>query len=645
MAKGREGFVSSVAGHSEESGQGARVSDPTPAPGADSLGTLFTFTDRLLRANSDAAVFDAALDAIIDGLHCSRASILLFNPDGVMEFVASRNLSPEYRAAVTGHTPWSPGERDAKPITVADAASSDFDDALKATMRKEGVSALAFIPLIAHGGVIGKFMAYHDRPHQFSEADLELALIIARQLGFAIERQQARDYRRQSEADQRRSDAEFRTLADNMSQLAWMTDAGGWIHWYNKRWFDYTGTTLEDMQGWGWQKIHHPEHVDRVTEKFKRHIATGEAWEDTFPLRGKDGAYRWFLSRALPIRDESGVITNWFGTNTDIADRLRADEARDRLSSIIENSNDAIISKDLSGVIKSWNKGAERLFGFAPEEIIGRSVLTLIPPELQHEEPGIIARISRGEPIQHYETERMRKNGERIFISLSVSPVKDGQGRIIGASKIARDITGRKRAEEQRMLLINELNHRVKNTLATVQSLAMQTLRNTERSSEARALFESRLSALARAHDLLTHEHWEGASLAEVVDRALSPFRTSGERIRVEGPFVRLTPKQALALSIALHELATNASKYGALSGEEGEVSVRWTLADDRFRLSWIESGGPRVEPPTRTGFGARLIQRNLASELGGSAVIDFRPTGVVAEIEAPLEGRAGGEQ
>lgn len=127
--------------------------------------------------------------------------------------------------------------------------------------------------------------------------------------------------RKQVEYDLKDSEERFRTLADNISQLAWMTDETGWIFWYNQRWFDYTGTTLEEMQGWGWQKVHHPDHVERVTARFRHSLETGEPWEDTFPLRGKDGIYRWFLSRALPIRDPQGNILRWFGTNTDITER------------------------------------------------------------------------------------------------------------------------------------------------------------------------------------------------------------------------------------------------------------------------------------------------------------------------------------
>ncbi|MBW4649765.1 MAG: response regulator [Kastovskya adunca ATA6-11-RM4] len=137
--------------------------------------------------------------------------------------------------------------------------------------------------------------------------------------------------RKQAEAALRESEERFRTLADNIAQLAWMTDENGWIFWYNRRWFDYTGTTLKEMEGWGWQKVHHPEHIERVTEKFRNCVETGEAWEDTFPLQGKDGQYRWFLSRAIPIYDEQGEVLRWFGTNTDITERLQAEQERERL--------------------------------------------------------------------------------------------------------------------------------------------------------------------------------------------------------------------------------------------------------------------------------------------------------------------------
>jgi two-component sensor histidine kinase len=191
-------------------------------------------------------------------------------------------------------------------------------------------------------------------------------------------------------------------------------------------------------------------------------------------------------------------------------------------------------------------------------------------------------------------------------------------------------------------LLINELNHRVKNTLATVQSISAQTLRTADNKEEAREALEMRLLALSRAHDVLTRESWEGADLIEVISRALEPYQVLGERrFDITGPHVRLTPRMSLALAMALHELATNAVKYGALSNKAGTVEVSWTMqngaAPPRLRLRWTETGGPPVIAPRRRGFGSRLIERSLAQDLDGQVEIAFPPTGVVCTVNAPV--------
>jgi two-component sensor histidine kinase len=194
------------------------------------------------------------------------------------------------------------------------------------------------------------------------------------------------------------------------------------------------------------------------------------------------------------------------------------------------------------------------------------------------------------------------------------------------------------------LLLLNELNHRVKNTLATVQSIAVQSFRRARTDAGGRDMFQSRLLALSRAHDVLTNESWEGANLGQIVDQAIMPYRGSGSsRFEVSGPAVWLSAKMALSISMALHELATNAVKYGALSNEKGRVSITWrTLHKDHafcLRLEWAEQDGPTVVPPRRKGFGSRLIERGLAQELGGDVKIEYRPQGVWCEINARLDG------
>jgi two-component system CheB/CheR fusion protein len=227
----------------------------------------------------------------------------------------------------------------------------------------------------------------------------------------------------------------------------------------------------------------------------------------------------------------------------------------EQAAAIVDSSDHAIISKDLDSLITSWNRGAERLFGYAAQEAIGQPVTLLMPPpDRLDEESGILQRIRRGEKIDPYETARHRKDGVLLEVSLSISPLADVRGRIVGTSTIARDVTERKRQQRQRELLVHELNHRVKNTLMVVQSLAMQTLRHAATLAEGRAAFEARLMALAQAHDVLTREYWEGAGLGKVVADAMAAYSGDAQesRLRVAGPLVPLRPKAVLAPSMAL---------------------------------------------------------------------------------------------
>ena len=308
-----------------------------------------------------------------------------------------------------------------------------------------------------------------------------------------------------------------------------------------------------------------------------------------------------------------------------------------RLAAVVEFSDDAILTKDLDGVITSWNSGAERLFGYKAEETVGRPITTiLIPLDRLDEEREILGRIRRGEHVDHFETVRRCKDGSLLDISLSVSPLKDAAGKIVGASKIARDITERRRAQERQKLLINEIQHRIKNTLATVQAIATQTLRS---SPDDREAFVARLHALAGAHDLLRDDNWHQAALVELIGKALNAFQDKHrERFFIDGPDgIFIDAQKSSLLVMILHELATNAVKYGALSNETGQVRVVWeTLADGpskRFRLNWKESGGPPVSPPAQKGFGSLLIERALQNHLG-RAQLDFDPDGLICSIE-----------
>jgi len=385
--------------------------------------------------------------------------------------------------------------------------------------------------------------------------------------------------------------------------------------------------------------------VERVIAEVQAHWAAGIAWEGTYLLRSAQGEYRSFLTRAEPIRSEAGQLVRWIGTNTDISERIRAEAENARLVAIVSSSSDAIVSVSAENRrISTWNRAAEAMFGYTEAEAIGAPAGLLVPAEHRTEfdtERGVFERTMQDGQVR-FDSVRRRKDGTLVDVSISATRMVSAEGRVIGVSAIFRDITERKRWEEHQRLLINELNHRVKNTLATVQSIATQTLRNAGSVAEAREAFESRLMALSRAHDVLTRENWDGADLTEIVEQAMAAYRQAGgSRVHIHGRAVRLSPGQALAVAMALHELATNAMKYGALSNEAGEVRIGWnvelTTEPSHLRLTWAESGGPPVKEPSRRGFGTRLLERSLAQDLGGHVRLTFAPTGLVCTVEALL--------
>ena len=272
-------------------------------------------------------------------------------------------------------------------------------------------------------------------------------------------------------------DQRYRQLLEALPSAVYTTDAEGCITFYNKAAVELSGREPKpgsDRWCVTW-RLYHPDGAPLPHDQCPMAVALKERR----PIRGveavaerPDGSRVPILPYPTPLFDGDGEMIGAINMLVDISDRKRAEEYASRLASIVEHSDDAIVSKDLNGIINSWNAGAERLFGYAPQEAIGKPIYILIPPDRHDEEPDILERIRRGERIDHYETVRRRKDGSLVDISLTVSPLKDAQGRIVGASKIARDISERKREEQRRTLLINELNHRVKNTLATVQSIS-----------------------------------------------------------------------------------------------------------------------------------------------------------------------------
>jgi PAS domain S-box-containing protein len=334
--------------------------------------------------------------------------------------------------------------------------------------------------------------------------------------------------------------------------------------------------------------------------------------------------------------------------------RRQVQEANAWLAAIVESSDDAVLSKSLEGVISSWNASAGRLFGFTAAEAIGQHISILIPDERLHEEEEIIGRIRRGDRVDHYETVRRRKDGSLFDISLTVSPVRDIKGVIIGASKIARDISDRKRAQQRQSLLLREMNHRVKNLFSVTTGLISVSAFSARSVEDLAGSLRERVLALARAHDLtlpdlggpdpggeVTGER--GTTLFALLAAIIAPHdHPEAPRMAVTGADVPLSGSTLTSLALLLHEFSTNAAKYGALSTETGRLTVQATIEGEMLVLTWTEIGGPKVVAQEMAeGFGS-LLERATVQGLGGEIGRDWAPGGVVIRLRIPLAHLTG---
>lgn len=479
------------------------------------LQSLYRLTDRLYRARSMDDVFSAGLDAITETLGCTRASILLFDDQGTMKFQAWRGLSETYRKRLEGHTPWRPGEVFPDPIFVSDIADTEEADWVKQTILNEGIRCLGFIPLTVGGGVVGKFMTYYPDRRTFARHEVDLAVTIARQVGFSVERARSEAMRHHAEEDLRQSEARFRHMSEDAPVMIWMSDRDGACLHLNRMLREVWGVKEDDVPSFDWRSTMHPDDAERIVDAVTSAMRRKEKLAIKGRYRTSDGSFRVFETNARPHLSASGEFLGMIGVNV--------------------------------------------------------------------------------------------------------------------------DITEQEAAAEQRELIFHELNHRVKNTLALVQAIAHQTFRGSPEAAPVRE-FEERLASLANAHNLLTKSNWENAPLRQLLQDALMTRTDFEDRYSVSGPDVRLPPKQALAVALAIHELNTNAMKYGALSREGGTVSVDWKVTEGaKVHLRWTESGGPPVVPPKSRGFGTLMIERVLPSDLDGEVSLEFLPQGVTCTVSAPL--------
>lgn len=314
-------------------------------------------------------------------------------------------------------------------------------------------------------------------------------------------------------------------------------------------------------------------------------------------------------------------------------------DPKDWRIALIDGSDDAIVSKNLSGIIQSWNGGATRLFGYSADEAIGKSIAILVPEDRLEEESATLAQIQRGQRVGRFETQRRRKDGSLVDISLTISVIRNEDGVIVGVSKIGRDITERVIAQEQQLLMC-EMRHRMKNLFALAAAIVSISAKS---SGSGRVIddIRARLSSLARAHDMTIAGRLpdagnrQASSLLLLIRRVLDPYAAADGRVGIGGHDCEVGANAVSYLSLLLHELATNAAKFGSLSVESGRLDVSIAADGDLVRLVWRETGGPAPSTGGPEGFGSRL-ERSVTRALNTTIERDWRLTGLVATIVIP---------
>ena len=343
-----------------------------------------------------------------------------------------------------------------------------------------------------------------------------------------------------------------------------------------------------------------------------------------------------------PIKEADGTVSGIFVQGSEVTNSVRAERKILFQAKLLDVVQEAVIATDLAGSVVYWNRFAESLYGWSAEEVLGRSILDLnVSPPARGDAKAIMTRLQAGETWSG-EMVLQRRDGTRFPAHVSDAPVHDEAGELVGIVGISFDISERKRAEENQSLLVRELHHRVKNTLATVQAIMNSTARSAETIAEFRYAFTGRIDSMAKTHALLADDKREAVLFEELLRTELSPYDDEGgERVILEGPRIMLPSEMAVPIGMAIHELTTNAAKYGALADLSGSVAVRWRLIEGEsgrtLRWVWSEHDGPPVSPPSREGFGSRLLKRVLATQIRADVAVDFRPEGLRVDVTVPF--------
>jgi PAS domain S-box-containing protein len=592
---------------------------------------LYEFTEALQHPSDLDDIYARALAAVLRALGCDRAAILLFDDAGVMKFVEWRGLSETYRAAVEGHSPWRPDEVAPQPVCLDDIETADLSDALKQAVRAEGIAAVAFIPIVGNGRLLGKFMLYHDQPHVFARAETDLAVMIARQLGFALER------RRSAHAAQH-----LAAIVESSHDAIVSKDLDGVIATWNHGAEQLFGYKADEVIGKPVTIIIPPDRLDEEPQILAR-IRRGERVDHFETIRQrKDGSPIDISLTISPVRDETGRIVGASKIARDITERREAqaklEDSERRLKDLLAAIPAAIYTTDAQGKITYFNDKAVELAGRTPVIGFDEWCVTwkLYWPDgtpLPHDQCPMAIALKEGRAIRNAEAIAERPDGTRVPFIPYPTPLRDGSGNIVGAINMLVDVSERKQAETQQRILFDELNHRVKNNMQMLQSLLNLAGRRSSSPEAKKVLNEacSRIAAMAAAQQVL-YGTTDAVSFRaqEFLDAVCHTARQAFPpevNIVCEAGDAELSNDTAMPLALIVNELLTNAVKHGVNGSGRAIVRLGLTKRDKSFVL-YVEDGGPGFDLNSvrQRSSGLQLVE-GLSRQLRGKFEVTTKPT------------------
>jgi PAS domain S-box-containing protein len=591
---------------------------------------LYQLTEQLQRADSFEAVHDAALAAIQRALNCQRAAILLFDEADIMKFTAWRGLSDGYRAAVEGHSPWPADAVEPPPVCFTDIGQSDLGDDLKTVIRNEGIGAVAFIPLYDRR-LAGKFMAYYDQPHEFTSDEIEAALAIARHLSFGIEQVRAA-----------RAAPQLASIVASSDDAIVSKDLNGIITTWNEGAERLFGYTADEAVG---QSITMLIPEDRIDEEpgILARIRAGERIHHYETVRRrKDGSLIDLSLTVSPMRDRSGRIVGASKIARDITERKRSEamlrDSERQLQELLAAIPAAIYTTDAQGRVSYYNQAAVDLAGREPQLGADEWCVTwkLFRPDgtpLPHDECPMAVALKEGRAIRNAEAVAERPDGTRVPFIPYPTPLRDSEGKIIGAINMLVDISERKQAETQQRILLNELNHRVKNNMQMLSSLLFSAARRTTNAEALQVLGDatSRIAAMTAAQRVLygtiDATRFDAEAFVNAVCHTVQQTLPRNVEIRCMADEFDLPNDLAMPLALILNELLTNAAKHGLNGRDACTVRVGLMKEGDNFTLV-VEDDGPgfELEAVRHRSSGLKLVQ-GLARQLRGRFEVTLRPS------------------